>query len=130
MNIDDGDQVRGKSLKMEMWTTSLTIRKHDARVFITIAEEAKKENRKTVRPFVLYSLRHTFLTRLGQSGCDAWTLARIAGHASINISARYVHPSEEAVLNAMSRLGGHKIGHSEDSVHQLPVASEATNAVN
>jgi len=23
-----------------------------------------------VRPFVLYSLRHTFLTRLGASGCD------------------------------------------------------------
>ncbi len=24
-----------------------------------------------VRPFVLCSLRHTFLTRLGKSGCDA-----------------------------------------------------------
>ena len=23
-----------------------------------------------VRPFVLYTLRHTFLTRLGESGCD------------------------------------------------------------
>lgn len=57
-----------------------------------------------MRPFVLYSLRHTFLTRLGESGCDAWTLARIAGHASITISARYVHPSEDAVLDAMSRL--------------------------
>ena len=66
-----------------------------------------------VRAFVLYSLRHTFLTRLGQSGCDAWTLARIAGHSSITISARYVHPSEDAVLNAMSRLDGHKIGHNE-----------------
>lgn len=51
-----------------------------------------------VRPFVLYSLRHTFLTRLGQSGCDVWTLARVAGHSSIAISARYVHPSEDAVL--------------------------------
>jgi len=36
-----------------------------------------------VRPFVLYSLRHTFLTRLGEAGCDAWTLARIAGHSSM-----------------------------------------------
>jgi integrase len=63
-----------------------------------------------VRPFVLYSLRHTFLTRLGESGCDAWTLARIAGHSSIAMSTRYVHPSEDAVLNAMSRLGGHKSG--------------------
>ncbi len=47
-----------------------------------------------VRPFVLYSLRHAFLTRLGQSGCDVWTL-RVAGHSSIAISARYVHPSGE-----------------------------------
>ena len=71
-----------------------------------------------VRPFVLYSLRHTFLTRLGQSGCDVWTLARIAGHSSIAISARYVHPSEDAVLDAMSRLSGHNSGHSGESLSQ------------
>lgn len=82
-----------------------------------------------VRPFVLYSLRHTFLTRLGQSGCDVWTLARIAGHSSINISARYVHPSEDAVLDAISRLGGHKIGHTQNDVPQLPVAKDAASAV-
>jgi integrase len=85
----------------------------------------KKQHRKAlrlsgVRPFVLYSLRHTFLTRLGESGCDAWTLARIAGHGSINISARYVHPSEDAVVAAVERLGGHKIGHSDK--HALPSA--------
>ena len=80
----------------------------------------KKRHRKAlglsqVRPFVLYSLRHTFLTRLGQSGCDVCTLARIAGHGSIAISARYVHPSEDAVLDAMARLGGHNSGHSAKS---------------
>ena len=68
-----------------------------------------------VRSFVLYDFRHTFLTRLGESGCDAWTLARIAGHSSVAISSRYVHPSEDAVLSAMSRLGGHKIGHTAKS---------------
>jgi len=66
-----------------------------------------------VRPFVLYSLRHTFLTRLGESGCDSWTLARIAGHSSVAISARYVHPSDDRVLEAISRLGGHNSGHNE-----------------
>jgi integrase len=76
-----------------------------------------------VRAFVLYSLRHTFLTRLGASGCDVWTLARIAGHSSITISARYVHPSENAVLDAMSRLGRHNPGHSE----KLPT-SKSTQA--
>jgi integrase len=57
-----------------------------------------------VRPFVVYALRHTFLTRLGESGCDVWTLARIAGHSSIKMSERYVHPSGDAVLHAMSRM--------------------------
>lgn len=70
----------------------------------------------SVRPFVLYAFRHTFLTRLGESGCDAWTLARIAGHSSISISSRYVHPSENAVLVAMARLGGHNSGHSQDAL--------------
>jgi integrase len=57
-----------------------------------------------VRRFVLYSLRHTFLTRLAESGCDTWTLARIAGWSDISISKRYVHPSDDAVLLALSRL--------------------------
>ena len=87
----------------------------------------KKQHRKAlsiakVRPFVLYSLRHTFLTRLGESGCDAWTLARIAGHSSIAISSRYVHPSENAVLAAVERMGGHKIGHSGE----LPEAGNSS----
>jgi integrase len=79
----------------------------------------KKQHRNAlknsnVRPFVLYSLRHTFLTRLGESGCDVWTLARIAGHSSIAMSNRYVHPSADKVLDAMALLGGHKTGHSEE----------------
>jgi integrase len=89
------------------------------------SSSVKKQHRNAlkvskVRPFVLYSLRHTFLTRLGESGCDAWTLARIAGHSSISISARYVHPSEDAVLSAMSRLGGHNSGHNEELAQLQP----------
>ena len=72
-------------------------------------ETVRRAHLKTVeaaqiRHFVLYSIRHTFLTRLGQSGCDAWTLARIAGHNSIKVSSRYVHPSEDAVSAAISKL--------------------------
>jgi integrase len=81
-----------------------------------------------VRPFVLYSLRHTFLTRLGESGCDAWTLARVAGHSSVAISSRYVHPSEDAVLAALSRLGGHNSGHSVENAISEAAVGEAANA--
>ena len=85
----------------------------------------RKQHRKTlrlsgVRPFVLYALRHTFLTRLGESGCDAWTLARIAGHSDIRISARYVHPSQDAVLRALERLSGHNSGHNLETPRERP----------
>lgn len=44
---------------------------------------------------VLHSTRHTFCTRLGEKGVDAFTIQRLAGHASVLISQRYVHPSTE-----------------------------------
>jgi integrase len=87
---------------------SSSLKKQHARAFATMEEEAAKNNERAIRPFVLYSLRHTFLTRLGESGCDAWTLARIAGHSNVSMSSRYVHPSEDAVLTAMARLSAHK----------------------
>jgi integrase len=108
---------------------SFCSRKQHAKTFKRLAEEAAVRSEKPVRPFVLYSLWHTFLTRLGQSGCDVWTVARIAGHSSIAISARNVHPSENAVLAAMERLDGHKIGHTPSEAAQLPVANEAVSTV-
>lgn len=56
------------------------------------------------REFVIHSLRHTCLTRLGEAGVDAFSIMRIAGHSSIAISQRYVHPSPAAIENAMLRL--------------------------
>ncbi len=99
---------------------SSSLKKQHARAFKTLEEEAAKNNEKTIRPFVLYGLRHTFLTRLGESGCDAWTLARIAGHSNVSMSSRYEH-SSDAVLTAMAKLGKHKIGYSEEQT-----ASSAT----
>jgi integrase len=54
--------------------------------------------------FVLYSWRHTALTRLGENGADAFTIMRIAGHSSVTTSQRYVHPSSETVALAIARL--------------------------
>jgi len=56
------------------------------------------------KDFVIRSLRHTMLTRLGESrvDADAVTVVRIAG--SIAISQRYVDPTAEAVERAFLRL--------------------------
>jgi integrase len=54
--------------------------------------------------FVLHSLRHSFGTRLGESGADAFTIMRLMGHSTVTVSQRYVHPSPEAVELAFARL--------------------------
>lgn len=53
-----------------------------------------------VQKFEPYILRHTALTNLAQKGADAHTLARIAGHSSIVITMRYVHPQADAIERA------------------------------
>jgi len=44
---------------------------------------------------VIHSLRHTFLTRFGEAGADAFTIKKGAGHSSVTISERYIHPTPE-----------------------------------
>jgi integrase len=54
--------------------------------------------------FVLHSLRHTYGTRLGEAGADAFTIMRLMGHSSVTVSQRYVHPTPEALERAVERL--------------------------
>jgi len=54
--------------------------------------------------FVIYSLRHTYGTRLGEAGADTFTIMRLMGHSSITVSQRYVHPTPEAMERAVERL--------------------------
>jgi len=84
----------------------------------TVYEPHNNAVKKVVNPrqFVLYSLRHSCLTRWGASGMDAWTLARLAGHSSIRQSMTYVHPSDSALHAAIDRMsvkGGDEIRDSE-----------------
>lgn len=54
--------------------------------------------------FVLHSMRHTFGTRMGEAGADAFTIMRIMGHSTITVSQRYVHPTPETMENAFVAL--------------------------
>ena len=54
--------------------------------------------------FQPYVLRHTALTQLAEAGCDVFTLARIAGHSSITITQRYVHPQADAIERAFQQV--------------------------
>ena len=69
-----------------------------------------------VVPFVLYTLRHTCITRWAKH-LDPFTLHIVAGHTDMNTTKRYVHPSDADIREAMEKVqGGHKIGHSAESI--------------
>jgi integrase len=63
-----------------------------------------REALKLSKEFVLHLLRHSMLTRLGESGADAFTTMRVAGHSTVVVSQRYIHPSPESVERAFERL--------------------------
>ena len=54
------------------------------------------------KDFVIHSLRHTMLTRLGEAGVDAFTIKLIAGHSSVTVSQRYVHPTPESMSGLLN----------------------------
>jgi integrase len=66
-------------------------------------QHAKAIKDSGVKRFEPYVLRHTALTRMSPH-CDVFTLARIAGHSSITITQRYVHPQADAVERAFAAL--------------------------
>jgi integrase len=67
-------------------------------------EEVRDDTLKWSKEFVVHSLRHTMLTRLGEAGADAFTIMKIAGHSSVTVSQRYVHPTPEGMERAFERL--------------------------
>jgi len=77
----------------------------------------KKQHAEAVKtsgvvPFVLYTFRHTCITRWAKH-MDPFTLHVLAGHTDMNTTKRYVHPSDEDIIEAMERVrGGHKYGHT------------------
>lgn len=54
----------------------------------------------------LHTLRHTFLTEMGEL-TDPFTLQRIAGHSDIKTTMRYVHPQKRAMESAFKKLFGY-----------------------
>ena len=76
-----------------------------------------RERLKMPKDFVL-PLRHTFGTRLGESGCDAFGIMRLMGRSSVIVSQRYVHPSPAAIEREFGRMIG-------DNVQEVPTVAES-----
>jgi integrase len=54
--------------------------------------------------FRLYDLRHTYATRAAQAGIDVLTLAALLGHTAVQMTSRYVHPTDQHKQEAVQKL--------------------------
>ena len=89
---------------------------------------AKALKASGVAPFELYTLRHTCLTRWGEY-MDPWRLHKYAGHADMKTTARYIHPRDEGMQEAMERnqvarevrlaRSGHTSGHTTETAESM-----------
>jgi len=57
-----------------------------------------------IKNFKWHDLRHTFCSRLTQSGAGLKVIQEAAGHKSISMSARYAHLDQTTLRNAMAVL--------------------------
>jgi integrase len=96
-------------------------------------QHAKACKLANVGDFVLYTFRHTCLTRWA-AYMDPYTLAYLAGHSDFATTRRYVHPQTHTVREAMERArkarGGHNSGHSGDKPTELIPTAGADNGMN
>ena len=71
--------------------------------FATVGAPRKRGQRRShTSNHIPYDTRP--LTQLAQAGCDAFILARMAGHSSITITQRYIHPQADAIERAFAPL--------------------------
>jgi integrase len=54
--------------------------------------------------FRLYDLRHTYATRAAQAGVDVLALAALLGHTTVQMTSRYVHPTDQHKQEAVQKL--------------------------
>jgi len=63
-----------------------------------LAEDAK------VAGATLHKFRHTYATRLLESGCDIVTVQKLMGHSDLDTTRQYLDPDEKLKRSAVSRL--------------------------
>lgn len=62
-------------------------------------------DRAGIKGFRIHDVRHTAASRMIEAGVDIVTVSRILGHATIQMTMRYAHPTPEAMRLAVEKLG-------------------------
>ena len=61
--------------------------------------------RAEIKGVRLHDLRHTAASKMIEAGADLVTVSKILGHASIQMTMRYAHPTPENMRLAVNKLG-------------------------
>lgn len=81
-------------------------------------ELAKRENREphlfSVHP---HKFRHTFVTRMNQSGMSPFTVRKIVGHAHVNMTEYYTHLEQEYISDEFNKFSEK---YEEEKVPAIP----------
>lgn len=77
--------------------------KHYGRKSLENLHAALREKHNLPAEFVPYTFRHTFGTRLAESGASPYEIKEAMGHGSITVSQRYIHLSSQHLTTAMKR---------------------------
>lgn len=91
----------------------------------------KALDRSGVPKFRVYDLRHTYATRQVECGTDIATLQELLGHSKIEMTKRYVHPSNDHKADAMRRMENARIEwerQQTDKGRKLTIVLEAKAA--
>ncbi len=85
--------------------------------------------RAEIKGVRFHDLRHTAASRMVEAGIDLVTVSKILGHASIQMTMRYAHPTPENMRLAVQRLGEffEKSGKKPERVEiRIPVTASKT----
>lgn len=88
-----------------------------------------REAHKLPVEFVPHAFRHTMLTRLGEAGAGAFTIMEVAGHASVTMSQRYVHPTAGMREGAFDMLDQFRAKSPHKSPHRSPAVKRPPTSV-
>ena len=61
-----------------------------------------------IKDFRFHDLRHSFSTRLSQSGCNVFQIMALMGHRSVSMTSRYAHHNVDSLRSVVNQLECHQ----------------------
>jgi integrase len=105
--LSQAAQLREKAIQINNRSFSIEVEICDNRIFeIDWIEKLWRKTckRAGITNLRFHDLRHTFATRLAAKGVDAFAIARLLGHATVNMTALYVNSTSEHLQAAINKL--------------------------